>query len=255
MKYTRIVGISVFLCSLSFPLFGYAQSFNSEALKQIQIFATNFCGAYYREGSSQKLELDGKAEAKLNGLLKKLTDMGISGAAKFSSMKYIGLHQGDLAPEYKNIRACKLQIWNDLKNTILMTPPSKKNPKASAPKIEGLFCLSPEDDNSTCAQVGNIKLVSFLENNSGKDINLDIDLEWFGFADPCEDFRKWDNKINNFYFPLDKKCTQGFRVYLLRSGALESASGNDYRKFKLRGKYFVGSVGSAGTPEYELTAQ
>lgn len=101
-----------------------AQSVNAKALEEINDFASSFCGDYYREGSSKQFGAEGAAQAELDGLLKKLTNIGVKGAAAFDSKSYVGVLQGELGDELKSVRDCRLKIWNDLKGAVIEAGPA-----------------------------------------------------------------------------------------------------------------------------------
>ncbi len=98
-----------------------------KALKIIGDFADRLCKDIPLEGQDKNLELTGSAKAELNGILKKLTNLGIEGAAKYQDTSYKGVLQKDLASVLKNSTDCRLQVWKDLKGKF--EPPK---PKTSA---------------------------------------------------------------------------------------------------------------------------
>jgi hypothetical protein len=55
------------------------------ALKIISDFADRICLTVKQEGTSHDVELSGKAKAELNGLLKRLANLGIEGVAQYQS--------------------------------------------------------------------------------------------------------------------------------------------------------------------------
>lgn len=54
---------------------------NSDALKVIADTADRICGTVVAEGNSQSVEVKGNVKGQLNGLVKKLAELGISGDA------------------------------------------------------------------------------------------------------------------------------------------------------------------------------
>ena len=87
----------------------------AEALKTIGDFAERLCQTVPLETKSEKVELSGSAKAELEGIVKKLVGLGISGAGKYSSENSKNVLQKDLADVLKETRNCRLQVWNDLK--------------------------------------------------------------------------------------------------------------------------------------------
>lgn len=80
------------------------------------------CGSFNYEGSSQTLTISGDVEAELNGLVRKLVNLGVSGAANFESKKYINVLHEELGGELKSVRDCNLIVWPDLKNLVTGQP-------------------------------------------------------------------------------------------------------------------------------------
>ena len=80
------------------------------------------CLPVKQEGSFTGIKLEGKAAVEFNSLLKKLINMGFSGAASYEAREYIGVPRADLADENKSVRKCNLEVWKDLK---LMIEPTQ----------------------------------------------------------------------------------------------------------------------------------
>lgn len=104
----------------------YAQDIlekQENALKVIDEFATKLCtsDAIQTNGSAQKIELTGSAKTELKGIIKKVADLGIKGAAKYQTTKYEGLLQQDLANALTKRINCKLEVFNSLKDKLIPT--------------------------------------------------------------------------------------------------------------------------------------
>ncbi len=91
---------------------------HKEALKVISDFANEMCDKIPIKGKGENVELTGEARAGLNGLFKKLANIGIEGVADYQKSEYEGLLQKDLAATLKDSRNCKLEILNQLKSII-----------------------------------------------------------------------------------------------------------------------------------------
>jgi hypothetical protein len=63
----------------------------AKALELITRTANSICNTVNTEGSSDSEKVAGAVSAKLNGLIGKLADLGISGDGSFSSEHYAGL--------------------------------------------------------------------------------------------------------------------------------------------------------------------
>ena len=113
---------------LFLPIGAAAQTTTSstEALKTIGDFAERLCQTVPLDTKSEKIELTGSAKAELEGIVKKLANLGVSGAAKYDSASSKNVLQKDLAEVLKDSRNCRLQVWNDLKGKFevgTVTPP------------------------------------------------------------------------------------------------------------------------------------
>lgn len=115
-----------------------------EALDTIASFADRLCQTIPIDGASSGLELSGRAKADLAGLVKKIADFGIEGAAKYNNDYYQNVLQKDLAETLKQSRDCRLQVWNDLKQSFQIGQPS--TPKACRDKSHGIERYGREFD-------------------------------------------------------------------------------------------------------------
>lgn len=122
------------LAVLSFPLtlkYASAQDFLAErkrALNIIADFADRLCKDIPLDGTGDNLELSGKAKVELSGIIKKIADLGVEGAVKYQKSEYKGLLQKDLVKALQESTNCRLQVWEDLKETILKHSGSKPSP-------------------------------------------------------------------------------------------------------------------------------
>jgi hypothetical protein len=86
----------------------------AKALELITKTADSICSIVKQAGSSESLTVKGEVKAQLNGLIKKLADLGISGAADFNSDQYEGVIRTDLATAIKNNAECKFNVFDKL---------------------------------------------------------------------------------------------------------------------------------------------
>jgi hypothetical protein len=100
-----------------------------EALEVIGDFADRLCMEVNKEGRTEQIELSGKAKADLNNLLRRIADLGIEGAGKYQSESWQGVLQQDLADLMNNTQDCRLEVWRDLKDKLLVFnfDPQSKN--------------------------------------------------------------------------------------------------------------------------------
>ena len=90
----------------------------TQALAAILKAADQICGTPPLTASSDHLELSGNAKAALSGVLSKITDLGIGGAAKYSSGHSSGVLQEQLAGALEKGNDCKLSVLKTLQTMI-----------------------------------------------------------------------------------------------------------------------------------------
>ena len=94
-----------------------------EALNIIVNFAERLCKDIPLEGKGSNLELSGRGKAELNGILNKLVNLGIQGAAKYQDTQYKGVLQKDLATLLADNMQCRLEVFRMLQDRLL--PPQQ----------------------------------------------------------------------------------------------------------------------------------
>lgn len=141
---TRITNLA--LPALFFA-FAHSTSFaltsQQQALKDIQEFANNICTRVPLTSSSTKVELNGQAKAELDGIVKKLANLGISGAANYKSVESINVLQTELASMLKHSDDCRERMANKLIDKLI-------TPATVAPTIEPLL---PANVDQRCAPI------------------------------------------------------------------------------------------------------
>ncbi len=110
------IGLSLALC---FIHTAQAQQNLNEALGVISNFADRICTDIPLTGNGNTIELEGAAKADLKGIIGKIIDLGIEGAAKYRDFEYQNVLQEDLVEALKDSRDCKLIIWKDLRENLL----------------------------------------------------------------------------------------------------------------------------------------
>lgn len=99
----------------------YSQSLDAQtkALALITKTADEICSIVNHAGSSQSLKVKGDVRAQLNGLIRQLADLGISGAADFTADQYEGVIQADLASSIQRNSECKLKVFDKLSDKMI----------------------------------------------------------------------------------------------------------------------------------------
>jgi hypothetical protein len=91
----------------------------TKALDLITKTAEGVCGVVKTAGSSQDINVKGDIQAKLNGLIKQLADIGVTGAANYDARQYEGFIQADLATAFQDNAKCKFNVFDKLQEKMI----------------------------------------------------------------------------------------------------------------------------------------
>lgn len=111
----------------------------NRALEMIASFADKLCVSPPLKGKSTKQEISGSINAELKGIVKKIADLGITGAAKYNNSEYEGVLQADLVEIINNTNECKNEVSKRLErilikgDTINNKPTKKSNTFSKQP--------------------------------------------------------------------------------------------------------------------------
>lgn len=111
--------LCVSLLCASEALAADADSKTELLLKVISDTADRICGIVATSGEYQSAKVTGDVKAELEGLAKKLAQLGISGKGEFSIEKYQGPVRADLPLALKDQRECKLKVFDTLQSKLL----------------------------------------------------------------------------------------------------------------------------------------
>jgi hypothetical protein len=110
----------IFLTSISAPVNADDLAAQAQALKVISSFASETCGsAIPLEGDNKHLELSGDVKAELAGIVKKVADLGISGAGKYQSDQFKNVLHEQLAQALQDTSKCKLRVFELLQEKMI----------------------------------------------------------------------------------------------------------------------------------------
>lgn len=90
-----------------------------DELKAITDTADRICGIVATSGDYQSVKAQGDVNAQIDGLLKKLASLGISGDVSLNTEDYKGVLRSDLPTALKNVIECKLKVFDTLQKKIL----------------------------------------------------------------------------------------------------------------------------------------
>jgi len=121
---------------LLFSIFGgaYANTLEEQkaALNIIADFAERLCVTVpLEEGQTGNLELSGSGKIELNKLIGNIVDLGVEGAAKYQAEEWKGVLQKDLPRLLKDNINCKIEVWKDLKDRLIVNVSNSELDKKS----------------------------------------------------------------------------------------------------------------------------
>src|SRR5262245_62095367 len=113
-KRARTVTSTTVVLAAAIATSAYSQSLDAQtkALALITKTADAICSIVNHAGSSQSLKVKGDVKAQLSGLIRQLADLGITGAADFTTDQYEGVIQADLATAIQRNSECKLKVFD-----------------------------------------------------------------------------------------------------------------------------------------------
>jgi hypothetical protein len=100
------------------------------ALKDITDAAERICNSIPLNGTSQSAELSGQAKAEVNGVIKKVADLGVQGAGKYQTSEFSNVLQRDLAQAIQTNTNCKQTVFNVLVDRMI---PAQSSASPSVP--------------------------------------------------------------------------------------------------------------------------
>jgi len=108
------------------PFVAHAES-NEQALQEITNTADKICGIVAAKGETSTVAVKGQVNAELNGLAKRLANLGISGTGDITSSSYEGIVQQDLTSTLKDVRECKLKVFERLEEKLVAAPQKRSD--------------------------------------------------------------------------------------------------------------------------------
>jgi hypothetical protein len=114
-----VCALSVMAFNLPSPAVAQDEEARSQALKEITQTAKDICEAPPMGQSSSSVAVQGSANAQVSQLVRKLANLGISGAPQYQSTQSMGVLQKDLAETIKSSNDCRLQVFKTLQAKLL----------------------------------------------------------------------------------------------------------------------------------------
>ena len=130
MTYRKSIALlwtTAFICGHAYTP---ARADNGSALNEINSTAERLCGSVTPSGRSNNVQVTGEVKAELSGLAKKFAGLGISGTGALITNEYEGVLQQELATALRDVRTCKMEIFNTLQKKLIPDTPPTRNPNA-----------------------------------------------------------------------------------------------------------------------------
>jgi len=96
----------------------------SQILDEITGAADRLCGYVAQSSHADSTQVTGQITAELNGLAKRLANLGVSGTGSFTSTETEGVVQSELKEALNDLRACKLHVFDSLRKLVPDAIPS-----------------------------------------------------------------------------------------------------------------------------------
>lgn len=91
----------------------------TQALGLITKTADEICSIVSHAGNYQGIKVKGEVKAQLSGLIKKMADVGVSGAADFTADQYENVIQSELSSTIQHNADCKLKVFDRLQEKMI----------------------------------------------------------------------------------------------------------------------------------------
>lgn len=125
MPHTIWISAVVALCGiLTLPVAAQTLADQRTALKEIRETAADICYTVQQEGQQSESKLAGQVEAKVNGVIAKIADLGLSGSGELKNESYQGIIRSELATTIKHSADCRKGVFDKLIERMLpsLTP-------------------------------------------------------------------------------------------------------------------------------------
>ena len=117
------------------------------ALKEIRETAADICYTVEQRGQKSEAQLTGEVQAKVTGVIAKVTDLGVKGSGQIGSQEYQGVSQDALGAALLASANCRERVFNKLVDRIL--PPKQDGRATPAPDLG--VTRRPNSSNSELA--------------------------------------------------------------------------------------------------------
>jgi hypothetical protein len=181
----------------------------SQILDEITGSADRLCGYVAQSSHADSTQATGQITAELNGLAKRLANLGVNGTGSFNSTDTEGIVQSELKEALNDLRACKLHVFDSLRklvpdavtsntmgpiygnqgiitqgqtgnNTILQTPPARHINDQAKQKLSQFLANKPKGQlrikasiTANDARAYANEIAEFLQDSCGWNVQVD----------------------------------------------------------------------------------
>ncbi|SAK48507.1 hypothetical protein AWB79_01297 [Caballeronia hypogeia] len=116
-SFVAAIAVGTLVCNVS------TRADVQKSLDLIRDFASSLCGSVETKGKAEAWDTSAEAKASLNGVVKKLADLGATAATKYTHSSYEGLLQTDIGKIIEKQGDCRLEVFRELKDKLLPGAP------------------------------------------------------------------------------------------------------------------------------------
>jgi hypothetical protein len=126
----------------------------AQALQEINDPADRLCGNVATSGRTNAASATPGVKAELNGLAKRLADLGVSASGSTSSSSYEGVIQQELPTALRDVRECKLKVFQTLQEKLL--PDARSPPVRTRTRRRKKLDCGGNSDNQLATPILNV---------------------------------------------------------------------------------------------------
>jgi hypothetical protein len=146
------------MMAVSIPGALQAQSIGPQqaALKDIRDTADDICYTIPLAGERRDVHLSGEADAQLAGVISRVANLGIKGAAQFNNEQYRGVLREQLAATVKDSSDCKRDVFKLLVDKMLPSAATPAPPERASINTGNIEQTTKEKCSPAIVGAGNV---------------------------------------------------------------------------------------------------
>jgi hypothetical protein len=140
---------------LASGVLAFAQELNPEQTNIIRDTAASICNTVRDvKGQKSEVQIQGDVKATLSGVVKKLADLGVSGAGSLNREEFEGLSRDATATALEGDRGCRERVFNKMFDLV------KSHGDQPVKRISGIWNNSSTGETLTIRETGDIFISS-----------------------------------------------------------------------------------------------